>query len=79
MTFPPPRASIRVLPQIKAIIGSMYAFNLAMGAHNLRAGHRRIIAGMVVVIAAVAHPTREFLIGHNEVIHQGQQLGIAGS
>ena len=38
----------------------------AMGAQSLRAWHSRILAGTVVDIEAVAHPTRELLVSLNE-------------
>ena len=50
----------------------MRDFNLAMGEHNLRAWCRRILAGTFVVVEAVAYLTRDFLIGLNEAIQQGQ-------
>ena len=48
----------------------MHDFDLAMEAQSFRALHRKILAGTVVVVAAVFHLTRELLVGLNEASYQ---------
>ena len=55
----------------------MHDLDLAMGAHSLRAGRRRILT--VTVVAEVSHPTRELIVVLNEAIHRGLQFSAGGS
>ena len=56
----------------------MHDLYFKMGAQSLRVG-RSILLGLgVLIYLVVSHPTREFLIGLNEAVHRGRQVGVGG-
>ena len=68
----PSRASDSVFFKPKAIIRGMHDFYIAMWAQSFRVWHMIVLAVTVVVVAAVAQPTRELLVGLNESSQRGQ-------
>ena len=49
-----------------------------MGAHSHRAERIILLGPSFWIYLAVAHLTRELLVGLNEAGHRGQQLGVGG-
>ena len=57
----------------------MHDVYFAMGEHSLRAGRSILLDPVVLIAFAVAHLTRELLVGLNEDGHRGLQLGVGVS